>query len=224
MTVAYDNFASGAGAGTDITVNITPVGTPRGVIALFLSTGSSPWGPNSATAYGGTSMTQVPNSPASHGTGEQGEVRVWFLGASVPTGNQDCVFTVDASTVRAAGVITLTADADVEVITTDATTGIQADPSGTLTLGGRTCFCAIGLYSGQNDPSGITPLTNWTARDEPDAGSEMAGFYTYDTIDSTDVTWGWTQTTEDSAGLAIAVSEVAGGGGSIVPILMEHYE
>jgi hypothetical protein len=79
-------------------------------------------------------------------------------------------------------------------------------------------WCAAGTTAG------IAPLTGWTNRQEQDIGPAVLGYYTYDTVDDVDVTWGANLNAENELSmLGVAVSEVAGGGGSTVPVKMYDY-
>ena len=211
MTVAYDNFSNGTAGTGDISWTHTPVGTPRAVIVFIAGIAGAD--EVSGVTYGGTAMTEMTGSPSSKATGETGTVYGYFLGASIPTGAQTVAMTSTAANLKSICAITLTGAADTEIVDVDATISSDAvaDPSVTLSLASRDSFCAIGLYSGQDAVTGITPLTGWTSRLEQDAGTEVVGYYTYDTVGSTDVTAGWTQTSEDAIAIAVAVSEVAGG-------------
>lgn len=216
MTVAYDAFSSIAQGTGDRNWNHTPVGTPRGVI-VFVLLGTNSLGADAVVGvtYGGSAMTEVSGSPVVKTTTEAMQVHCFVLLSSIPTGVQAVAVDVNAglSEPWQAGAITVTAGADTEVIDSDGTinSSTSTDPSVTLSLGGRTCFCAIGFSSGQNAVTGITPLTGWTSRLEDDFGGQTDAVYTYDTVSTADVTAGWTQASEDAVAIAIAISEVAGG-------------
>jgi hypothetical protein len=96
----------------------------------------------------------------------------------------------------------------------------QANPTGTLTLSSRTCFVCQGLMSGQAAVASITQPAGWSIGVEATTGSECAAVYSYDTIGSSDVTVGWTQTADDAFAVAIAVSEVVSAAGQ--PIIKRH--
>lgn len=221
MAVDKDAFTAGNATDTTVTVSHTPTGTPRGVIVFAVLDGNGA-GQMTGCTYGGTSMTAVTGSPNLKTTGEDCEVACWFLGSSVPTGTQDAVISVDFALPVYVGIYTLTANGDVEVIDTDVT--INADelenPSSTLSLSGRTCFAAQGFFSGQGNIGNITELTDWTADQEDALTGQVAGFYSYDTIGSSDVTMGWTQTTDDAVAIGIAVSEIASGRGDLTDSIL----
>lgn len=162
-------------------------------------------------------MTEVSGSP-NFGGGENGSTAMYFLGSSVPSGAQTVEVTVNDAGTKQAGVYTLTAGGDVEVVDSDGTINSTSleNPSVTLSHASRSCFDAIVFYTGQGDPLNYTPLTGWTARLEFDQGADGAGTYSYDTIDTPDVTAGWTQAADDAIMIAIAVAEVAAGGAAQV--------
>lgn len=209
MTVAFDAFTQSAGGTGNQVWTHTPVGTPRAIIVGVFQIGSGTDQVTSVT-YGTETMTEVTGSPNLKGTGEAMASYLYFLGSNIPTGNQTVTVTVSGAAVKGGTAISLTGAADTEIVDVDATinSDSQADPSVTLSLGGRTSFASIGFVSGQDAITGITPLTGWTSRSEGDGGLEVVGTYTYDTIGSTDVTAGWTQTADDAVAMAIAVSEV----------------
>jgi hypothetical protein len=170
----------------------------------------------SGVTYGGSAMTEVAGSPVLHTTaGDIGNIHTFTLLASIPTGAQTVAVSVSASTaLNAAECTSLTAATDTEIVDVDVSinTATATNPSVTLSLGGRTCFCLIGFFSGMAAVTGIAPVANWTARQEADLGPNTGGFYTYDVVSTVDVTAGWTQTVEDGAMIALAISEAAGAG------------
>jgi hypothetical protein len=207
MAVVFDAFSSIAEATGTLTWTHTTSASPKAAIVLVVQNSGAD-GVTTVT-YGGTSMTEVTGSPNLKTSGEPGGVHVFFLGASVPTGNQTVTVNVSGAVARVAGAITLTANADTEVVDTDATINSDAvaNPSATLSLGGKTCFACIAFHSGRQAVGNITPTTNWTSRFENDFGAQLAGIYTYDTIGTTDVAAGWTQTSDDATAISLAVSE-----------------
>lgn len=216
--VAFDAWSNAASAFTNDAGGQwthTPVGTPAAVgcwVVVRAATTDTIIG----MTYGGTAMTEVSGSPVIHDfPNDDGVVHAFTLLASIPTGPQTVAVDVNSTDFAMAGCLTLTASTTVEIVDVDATINADVEnPSVTLSLSGRTSFAAIGFHSGQDQPTGIAPLTDWTNRLEHDFGTGNAGFYTYNTIGTADVTAGWTQTTEDAAAIAIAFSEVAAGGSS----------
>lgn len=166
-----------------------------------------------AVTYGGVALSAVSGSPNAKATGETGIVQAFFLGSGVPSGAQTVAYTTSGSTVTHQGYcVTVTATASTEVVATNVAinSDSQADPSSTLGLSGRTCFCCELIYSGQAAIASITPFSGWTSQHEAAASGDTLAYYTYDTVGSSDVTVGWTQTADDALMIAVAVSEVAG--------------
>lgn len=214
--VAFDAFADTTDFATgNFTWTHTPSGTPSGVVVWVLEASSSAADGVTGVTYGGVSMTEVSGSPNIHSTGELGTVHCFFLGEGIPTGAQSVAVTTSNSHSKVGGSVTLTASDTTEIVDVDATVNSdsQANPSVTLSASGRTVWAGIGFYSGQNAPTGITPLTNWTDRTEDDIGTKTMGIYTYDTIGSSDVTAGWTQGADDAVMIAILIAQEAAAGG-----------
>lgn len=211
MAVAFDAFFNQIDPDTvALSWTHTPVGTPAAVI-VFVSQAVGATDEVTGVTYGALSLTEMSGSPVLHTTGEPGAVYAYFAGSSIPTGAQTVTVSVNGTASSKSGCsITLTASSDCEIVDVDATVNSdsQADPSVTLSLAGRTCFCALGFYSGANAVGGSTPFTDWTDGFTEDFGSFTGGFYTYNTIGTTDVTAGWTQVADDAAMIAVAVSEV----------------
>tara|TARA_Y100000004_G_C8857330_1_gene387397 strand:- start:20 stop:706 length:687 start_codon:yes stop_codon:yes gene_type:complete len=181
----------------------------RGVLVLAVLNGKSN---ETATAtYGGQSMTEVALSPAIKATAEDAVAVGFFLGASVAQGTQTAqvTWTGSASSEKQMMVVTYTADGDMSVVDTST---LLADSSGvnptvTLSLSGETCACAQVWMSGRGTVGGVAPATGWTSQDENDAGPQVVGCDTYDTIASSDVSAGLAQGSDDIVLLAVAVRE-----------------
>ncbi len=215
MAVAFDAFTDDGVSGTgNLSWTHTPVGTPRAILVSIAQyvTGADEV---SGVTYGGVAMSRVAVNLKA--TGQPGGGYVYILGSNIPTGAQTVSVTVSASTATRRGTsMSLTGAADTETVDSDTTINSDSleNPSVTLSHAGRTCFDAIVFMSGQNDVSLISPLANWTARLEVDAGPRTLGFYTFDTISASDATAGWTQTAQDAVMVALAVSEVVAAAGN----------
>lgn len=222
MTVAFDALSSATNPAPSFTH--TPVGTPRGVL-LFVTalTGTDTVTGATLPTYGGVVMTEVTGSPLLKATGETLACHAFFLGSGIPTGAQTVSLVDTPAGDEIAICVTVTADADMEIVAANTSINSDSDddPASTLGLLGRTCFVAMGFGSGQNATTSVTPFSGWTSRAEAGNGVKVGGCYTYDTVGSTDVTVGWTQTAEDALAIAVAIAEVAGGLG--IPIAAYHY-
>lgn len=222
MAVAFDaesTFGTDGETGTKSSDHI-PSGTPRAVLVLIVQTGGTGDEVTGVT-YGGVAMTEVSVSPLLKATNEEGAVYAYFLGSSIPANQQTVVATCDPATggsPKAGNIFTLTANTDTEIV--DAKTigplDAAADPSVTLSLGGRTSWCAIGFHSGQASAGGISPNTDWSVGKEFDFGNQNSGFYYYDIVGTTDVSAGWIQTEEDATAIAVAISEAQAGGAASI--------
>lgn len=214
MAVAKDAVSRFTGTGTGtLSWTHTPVGTPRGVVVGTVCNE----GVNqiSSVTYGGVACAGDSTSRAVKATAEDGEVRLFTLGASVPTGAQTVEVLVSGAAAKTAFCVTVTAADDVEVVDVDNSinSDSQSNPSGTLSLGGRSSFVVQVFFSGQDTLGGITPLSGWTADYEVDFGAQTGGWYSYNTVGTSDVTFGWTQTAEDALCVAVAIGEVVAASG-----------
>lgn len=212
MAIAFDAYASNTTNGTgNFSWTHTPVGTPKGAIVYVLCNGSGADEITSVT-YGGTAMTQITSSPVLNTTGELGSAHGFFLGSSVPTGAQTVsVTTSGTATTKIGGSVTVTASNDTSVVTQGTvSSNSQANPSTTLSLGGVSCFCMFGAWSGIGNLS-QTPFANWTERTAFDFGNQNGFIHTYNTIGTADVSAGYTAGADDVALHAVAIRESAGG-------------
>lgn len=215
MTIAFDAWShSGAESDTNLSWTHTPAGTPRGVYVGVVQANGNQVNATAVT-YGGSSLTQLANSPwtvNASGQAQDAAISWWFLGSSVPTGAQTVSVTVGATDPRVAYCFTVTAAADVEHHADNST----GSSTGTLSLSGTTCFvCQIGQPDGGTEAKAIP--TNWTNRDfelvDGDPNNDAFQADTYDIIGSADVTFGYTA----SAGalpliVAIGAKEAAASG------------
>jgi hypothetical protein len=205
------DVASVSAAGTgSLSWTHTPVGTPRAVIVFVIQNAA---GTDQVTGvtYGGTTMTEVNGSPNLHAAGETGAVYAYFLGSSISSGAQTVTVNVSGAASKRAIAYTLTANDDTEIVDSDGTimSNSLANPSVLLSLAGRTSWVGIGFHSGQDAITGTTPLGSWTDL-EHDFGSQVGASYRFNTIGTSDVTAGWTQTADDAVMIGVAVSEKQG--------------
>lgn len=205
MAVAFDAVSNVAAGTGNLSWTHTPVGTPRGVKVDIVENGGTN-GVDSVT-YGGVAMELVAANAKT--SGEAGTVITYFLGRNIPAGAQTVSVTVNDAVSKRAVAITVTASSD--TCWTSVDTSISSDsvtnPSTTLSLLGKTSFVSLALHSGQGTAGGITPATGWTSRLENDFGAQVCGWYTYNTIASSNVACGWTQTADDAVMVALAITE-----------------
>lgn len=230
MAIAFDAVSSDFSDNDSTTSHSwthTPSGTP-GFILVGLAYAIQSTDIVSGVTYGGEAMTEVTGSPLLQASGEAHGLYLYCLGLSgdtVPTGAQTVEVTTAASFSDRAGMcVSYTTGAVCEVIDTDTQQSTSTtDPGGSLALGGSTCAAALVGFSGIALGTNISPLSGWTSRAEVSTGSAHGLLYTYDTVGSSDVTTGFTNSSADDAALiSIAFAEVASAG-SILPLLNAYY-
>lgn len=221
VTVSLGSFASSTNGTTDRTASVTIGANTKGILAFVVQAlGGVDEVTGLALNDGSTTALVEVGSPAIISTGDTGAVYAYFLGSGLPAaGTYTLTATVSGSSNKRMGVYMLEGAADLEVVDFDDTlhAGAQTNPSRTLSLGGRTSFCALGGFMGGGATGDYTPLTDWdgtTNGFEQDQATNGTAVYSYNTIGSTDVTAGWTQASDEAAMVAVAVSEVVGGGGA----------
>lgn len=213
MTIAFDAISNRSGVTGDLSFTHTPVGTPAGVLVLVgevdefsgLADGVV------SVSYGGVSLSEVLNSPLLYSNaGYSSNIHGFFLGNDIPTGAQTVAVTVSGSAKRAARAITVTAAKNTRVLTTNTITGIGSDPSGTLLLDGMQAFVVQAGGAAVASAANVSPLTDWTSRYEYDPGTMINYCYTYNTIASSNVTFGATVSSNScNSILAVAIAEAA---------------
>ena len=168
--IAFDAATEGTGT-TALTWTHVPVGTPKGVFLFCMNNTNADV--FSGATYGGTAMTQINN--ATDGTGEPGFAEGYFLGASIPTGNQAVVCTVSTgSTAKHGVVITVTAASNTQLAGTGSgTVAVDTDdPSVTITGIAGASYGAAGMHSGQNTEGSTTAGTGMTIGPSNDYGTQ----------------------------------------------------
>lgn len=173
----------------------TPVGTPRGII-VYVMTNTATDEIGSVT-YGGVAMAELASSHYGGPNPTTWFVHAFFLGSGIPTGAQTVVVTKASGNNIVGYAVSVTAASDTVIVDEQQLGkagggGGGGDLTGTLTLGGVSCFCLEGWADNNANVSRVTPLTGWTSRDEQDV-SPVVGCYTYDTVGTADVTFGLTQ-------------------------------
>lgn len=221
MAVAFDARTNIAQTTSTLTTTHTPVGTPRGAIVYVVQTGGNTDEVTGAT-YGGVAMTQLSGSPALTAGPPTRAVYAFFLGASIPAGAQTVTVNVNATgSNKFATVATVTAAGDTSVSDIGIINPGGTDPTVLLEIGGVAAWCSLAFWNDANGVAGTTPFTNWTDSNEQDFGADSGGFYRYNTVDTVDVTAGYTSSSASTA-IAVAIREgVAAGGG--VPVKAKHY-
>lgn len=211
MTIAFDAFSNGTNGSTgNISWTHTPTGTPKGVV-VFVTQHHNASDQVISVTYGGYTMTRYDakfQSGDGHGVGA---IYAYFLGSSVPSGAQTVYVTVDGTgSKKCAGCYTLTSDNDTAIESEEYINDPSAAaPSETIYLNSKTCAVVEGFICGQGSTGQFAPLSGWTQDLEyAVVGQEGSGIYEYNTIDSSDVTWGWT-TSESrlQCGICLAIRD-----------------
>jgi hypothetical protein len=223
MTVAFGSYAdSSATFGNSFSMSI-PGGT-TGLVVFVLTTDAS--AAATGVTVGASSTTQI-GSTITSASGELVNFNgnAWLLASGAPTGSQtiSAASATDGETLICAYSLTTAANAIEAITNGNVNSASQANPTVTLSLGGRTCFCAEIWGSGQDAVTSTTPFASWTSRLEVDAGTLCVGSYSYNTIGSTDVSAGLTQTADDILLFAVAVSEVVTGGSFNPTPIVDYY-
>lgn len=213
MAVALISTAESVRTGTTDpwTFTYNPGSTVRGVAVAVVHGVQSASLVNSVT-YGGQAMSLV--ASAADTAGEPGRCEVWFLGASVPTGEQ----TVSVDLTSATGtdmhfiIFGLSGDDDLEVVDSDTLSEDAANPTVTLQKDGRTAITIAGLYHGNDVLPGDFRVASGITRDQfhdfNPAEYISVGFYET-TPDDVDQEIGYSNLPSNDVGLVgLAVSEV----------------
>lgn len=209
MAIAFDAVVESVRTGTEdpYTWTHTPVGTPRAIIVAAVH-GASSTDHVSAVTYGGVSMTRIVR--ATDTQTEPGAAELWFLGASIPTGNQTVSADLASATTDDIQFVSwsYTAGADCEVIDSDSISENTASPTVLMSAGGREKASVCAMYGGGAAPGG-TLATGNTLGPTEDLGAFMAQTCYETTPDNADHTIGWSNlASDDLAFVALAFAEV----------------
>lgn len=231
MTIARDAFGQYSGTFTvDDSFSLAGTAGLDGVLCAVIQASSTP---ETITAtHNGVNLPAISGSPfTSSNFGEAGgiSIHVFFAGSGLSTGTQLVAITKSGANACLAGAWSVTTASSAPTVQATDNDIDQADagtanPTGTIALSGVTCLVLQAFASGQSSEANNTPLTDWTAEGSDDAGSVTVGWDSYDIIGSSDVGYGWNMAgTDDAFGVAIALTEPAGGGGTILPLLNSYY-
>lgn len=222
MAIAYDAFSkkNSIYAVSSSTWSHTQVGTPGAVVigVVGCKDPSGAYATSVATAiiYAGVTLTThitLVNATLSEG----GFVQVAVLATSVPsTTTATCRIMFDAaytSLIMDAYAVTYTAPAGATLVTYVATSVSATGITATLTPSGNTVAVMLVALTGNGAPAQVAPLGGWTQRAEDDEGNFNALCHTYDTVASSDVTVGYTDSARNSEYfIAVALAELASAG------------
>lgn len=234
MTVAVDVLTDSNRTGTTDPWTFSHAGgaSPKGVL-LFAAHGVSSTDHISSVTYGGVAMTRIQSAVDT--VTEPARMDVWFLGAGVPTGTQ--TVSVDLTSATAEDFrftcITLTGADDLEVVSSgkiEEDRSAASPPQLALTYAGRTCMAFCGLYWGDDTPLPVVLGTmteiSLSSPGFADASSTTYSIARQTTAGSSDYTIGYTVgQTDDTAFVAVAISEIAAGGltaAQMVPAMVQQ--
>lgn len=187
--------------------NFTPAATARG-IAVAVVHGVSSTDHVTGITYGGVAMGRVVR--ATDTATELGAAELWFLGSGIPTGLQTISVNLASGTTDDLHIVVMsvTANADTEIVDFDSLSNNVANPSVTLQYGGRTCLSIAALYGGGADGTAFTPNANCTTIHDHDLGAFFSEVIRQTTPGSADFAIGGTASSDDVAYVAMAISEV----------------
>jgi len=171
----------------------------------------------SAMTYGGVSMLK--KCVAVDSAGELGVAEIWTLtntGGAIPTGSQTVAVTKGTTT--AIQYCSITVAASTGNITIFSTIiGAENQNSSacelTATKGGELGLTIGGAFSGVGATNESTFNVNVTRVLDRDFGAQCAFFGRESSPSSASLTFGWRQTADDWALVAVVLREEAGGGG-----------
>jgi hypothetical protein len=137
-------------------------------------------------------------------------VEAWFLGASIPSGTQNVVITLNTAEYLSPMLISMSAAADTEVVDFGILENNQANPQIALDSGATDAirYCMIG--SGLASVTNLTPVSGMTAVGSRDHGSIVERIDRRTSIESGSQTIGYTASSDDVAMVAVAISEAGG--------------
>ena len=225
MALAYDTLTAltESTATPTISGSHTPIGTPRAVVVYIYGAATTSDQVDGVT-YGGVSMTEVTGSPVLDSGGDSGSLYAYFLGASIPTGEQTVEVTTSGTSEKLVVILTLTGANDTEIVDSDTMDNDSiSNPSLTLSPGGVDCFITfVGMSGATGDPGARTGYTQRHTSTYTTSRRYLT--YTKDALSSTDVTdVGWDQSADDANMIALAIRESAGGGGvTTIPPAMQR--
>jgi hypothetical protein len=184
-----------------------PVGVPRAIVVAIvhgpLSTDFA-----STVTYGGVSMTRIVR--ATDTATEPGAAELWFLGASIPTGNQTVSVDLTSATTEDIQFVSMswTGGANTEVIDFGSISENAANPQDTMVYSGREAVSVSAIYSGVAAPSNLSLLTDMTAVHDHDFGAFVSRVDRQTAAGSTDFTIGYSSGADDVAFVALAFAEI----------------
>lgn len=189
------------------TFSVTVDASAKGIGLIAIADSATDFHVDGGVTIGGVAMPLV--TKATDTLVEPGTCKMWFVGSGLPAAGSQTV-SVDMSTASLADfpywVFQLSGGGDLEVVDSDIVQEDAANPSVTLSYGGRRCITVGGIYHGTTATP--TPNGNMTAGDTYDF-TNRGGRIDYQTTPGTsDFTFGYTSSSDDVAMVAACFSEV----------------
>lgn len=173
--------------------------------------------------YGGVSLTRaspdgvgIADMTATDTATEPGRADIWWIGSGLSGKGGTQTVSVDLSSATTDDIqivaMTLYTDsgANVTIVDSDRVQENAANPSVTLTYGGRYAISIGALYGGGAAPSSFTPNGNCTEVASEDLGAFYAFVLRQTTPGTSDFAIGGTASSDDVAYVAAAFAKVAG--------------
>jgi len=213
MTVAFDVATEGPNNTSSLTDTVSHAAASTGVEGVWiLGVCEFDGDATASVSYGGTACTTT--ITLNRATGLNWTTVFGFLGdGNVSQGTQNAQIvwgSTTAGTSKRLSVVTVTADGNLSINGTDSyQIDNETDPTDTLPLNSLDSFCIMGWHHGNvSDPAS---LTGWTQRTYDAVTVGAYGIIEYDTVASTDVTYGPdTAGAADGSMMAMSVTEASG--------------
>ena len=212
---------TGSASEASFTWTHTATGSPQGVLVFTCGLSSATNDVTSVT-YGGVNVPAVTGGAASDAVTEPGNMKAWFLGSSIPTGNQSVVVNRNNNAnILYAVSISVTALSDTAVYEAgivlqngDVQAAEQSVDDGSP---GTNSVRYAGTFSGWDAPASLTVGANTTGLRAIDIGSQLCQTARETTAGQGARSIGWTAASSDDTAavyLAIKESAAAAGGSS----------
>jgi hypothetical protein len=216
LAITHSAGSETTGAGATVTHTHTPgAGTVSG-IAVLISHGTTFSDIITGVTYGGVAMTRQAAANSFDNGGEIGRTYIYTLVASIGAGAQSVVVSKSdaTTTIHVVAVSMVTATGVAEVVTANQNGGDdvnEANPSVTLTLGGKTCMCYVIEYNGVNAPGSMTEFAGQTAIHDHDFGNFSSKASRLTTTTAVNPSMGYTVAINAFCMSAVAFAEVVSG-------------
>jgi hypothetical protein len=192
--------------------------SPRGILVFTCGLSSATNDVTSVT-YGGVSMTAVTGGAATDTITEPGNMKAWFLGASVPTGNQTVIVNRNNNAnILYAVSISVTASSDTAThdagIVLQNESGVLAEQSVTDGSPGTDSMRVAGAFMGHDTVGAIANGASTTGLRDIDVGSVGCKVVRETTLGQGARSLGWSEgASDDRAAVYLAIKETGAASG-----------